>query len=36
MQREGSRLDLSARLVMTTLYQRLAEAGLWSHIRSVG
>ncbi|HEU4867656.1 MAG TPA: hypothetical protein VFV09_08015, partial [Actinomycetota bacterium] len=36
MQREGSRLDLSARLVMTTLYQRLGEAGLWSHIRSVG
>ncbi|MGH2720127.1 MAG: tetratricopeptide repeat protein, partial [Actinomycetota bacterium] len=34
--REGSMIDMSARSVMTALYTRLLEAGLWQHIRSVG
>ncbi|MGH2687516.1 MAG: tetratricopeptide repeat protein, partial [Actinomycetota bacterium] len=36
VEREGSLIDMSARSVMTALYTRLLEAGLWQHIRSVG
>src|ERR1043166_3185755 len=34
-ERQGSKIDLGARLVMTALYKRLFGLGLWQHIRPV-